>query len=320
MRAPRGSELEDVDLERGGEAAGAGLQAVARRRSGERDAAYSRLAGGEAGAAADVHSADSESGKGHSKKGLLENEPGPDGDGESKKRASFTHLSLKRLLAQAKPEVCPAAAALVPACLVVFSTTFDACLRCVCVCDNQRGRLIVATVCLFLGALATLSIPFFFGRIIDAITAPDGGDEARADLTENIVSLVIVTLIGSCFSFARGYLFNSTGEMVVARLRRQLFSAILRQEIGYFDATRTGELLSRLGNDVGILKNVVTVNISMALRWAATCIGGLIFLFVQSWKLSLVILLLVPALAISVSQALSTPVTADTLLTRPRDP
>jgi len=69
--------------------------------------------------------------------------------------------------------------------------------------------------------------------------------------------------------------------------------------VGFFDATKTGELISRLASDTAVLKDAVTVNISMGLRYAATVLGGIVYLFVLSWKLSLVMVAVVPAVAIS---------------------
>ena len=55
---------------------------------------------------------------------------------------------------------------------------------------------------------------------------------------------------------------------MVARLRTDLYRAVMTQEIGFFDTRRTGELTNRLASDTTVLQNAVTVNISMALRYA----------------------------------------------------
>lgn len=55
--------------------------------------------------------------------------------------------------------------------------------------------------------------------------------------------------------------------------------------------------MSRLSSDTSVLKQSVTSNISMGLRWSATVIGGVLFLFFMSWKLTLVMITVVPAVA-----------------------
>ena len=67
----------------------------------------------------------------------------------------------------------------------------------------ERCTIVTATVCLFLSALFTLSVPYFFGRIIDAIARPDEADSSDR-LRDSVLGLVVVAIAGSFFTFARG--------------------------------------------------------------------------------------------------------------------
>ena len=87
------------------------------------------------------------------------------------------------------------------------------------------------------------------------------------------------------------------GERIVANLQQRLFRSLLGQEIGFFDQTRTGELTNRLASDTTVLKNAVTVNVSMALRYLLSTVGAISILMWTSWKLTLVMLLVVPIVA-----------------------
>ncbi|KAK4382717.1 ABC transporter B family member 25, partial [Sesamum angolense] len=82
----------------------------------------------------------------------------------------------------------------------------------------------------------------------------------------------------------RAWLFSSASERVVARLRKDLFSHLIHQEIAFFDVTRTGELLSRLSEDTQIIKNAATTNLSEALRNLSTAFIGLGFMLATSWN------------------------------------
>uniref|UniRef100_A0A453LTK4 ABC transmembrane type-1 domain-containing protein n=1 Tax=Aegilops tauschii subsp. strangulata TaxID=200361 RepID=A0A453LTK4_AEGTS len=95
----------------------------------------------------------------------------------------------------------------------------------------------------------------------------------------------------------RAWVFNSASERVVARLRHDLFSHLINQEIAFFDVTRTGELLSRLSEDTQIIKNAATTNLSEALRNLTTTAIGLGFMFSTSWKLTLLSLAIVPVIS-----------------------
>jgi ABC-type multidrug transport system fused ATPase/permease subunit len=121
----------------------------------------------------------------------------------------------------------------------------------------------------------------------------------RRQLFLETSGLVAVSLVNAVFSFIRGLLFDWAGERVVSRLRKRLFSSLLAQETGFFDQAQTGDLVSRISGDTSILRDAVTGNISMALRLSATVILGVIYLFVVSWKLTLAVLVVVPATALA---------------------
>lgn len=65
-----------------------------------------------------------------------------------------------------------------------------------------------------------------------------------------------------------------TGSNIVKRLREKLFSSVMRQEMGFFDKTRTGELVNRLSADTTLVGQSVSVNVSDGLRSVAQAIGG----------------------------------------------
>lgn len=89
-------------------------------------------------------------------------------------------------------------------------------------------------------------------------------------------------------------MYAIVGERIVARLRKQVFDAIMRQDVAFFDRNKTGELINRLSSDSAVIQSSLSVNISMGLRFSATVIGGIIILFVISWKLTLVMLSILP--------------------------
>ena len=158
----------------------------------------------------------------------------------------------------------------------------------------EAPRLAFATVALFLGSGMGLVAPAGIGRLMDLVQRPDG----REQLDRVLLALLGVFLVVGAFGFIRAWLFTLAGERVVARLRGDLFASIIRQEIGFFDAQRTGELINRLSADTGILQNSVTVNVSMALRFTFQIVATLAVLFWTSWQLTALMLGVVPFVAI----------------------
>ncbi|GHG67861.1 ABC transporter transmembrane domain-containing protein [Comamonas sp. JC664] len=170
-------------------------------------------------------------------------------------------MTLRRLLMLARPEVVPLAA---------------------------------ATVFLLISSGATLVYPRAIGDLVDqALNAKN------RQVVDGLALVMLAVFVVQGLAMAlRAYLFNTAGERVVARLRKDLFRALLSQEVGFFDARRTGELTSRLSSDTTVLQNTVTANVSMFLRYAVTAVGGVALLFYTSFQLTLVMLTVIPPVAI----------------------
>lgn len=90
------------------------------------------------------------------------------------------------------------------------------------------------------------------------------------------------------------------GERIVRNIRKELFAAIIVQDIAFFDANNTGELMNRLASDTAMIQNALSVNVSMGLSAMGQIFVSLVLLFVTSWRLTFVMLAVVPALVILV--------------------
>lgn len=168
----------------------------------------------------------------------------------------------------------------------------------------DAGKLIVATIALLIASTTSILIPKFGGKIIDIvsgdISTPEQQAEALTAVWNTVLYILLIVVVGSVCTALRAWLFSSASERVVARLRTNLFTHLIHQEIAFFDVTRTGELLSRLSEDTQIIKNAATTNLSEALKNLSTAFIGLAFMFATSWKLTLLALLVVPGISIAV--------------------
>ena len=162
-----------------------------------------------------------------------EGKPGDEGEEgyKSSTRKGKSHANFGRLFQQARPE---------------------------------KLLLSLGVLNLMLSTGAQMYSPQLFGELIDYA---NNGTSEQLNLTA--LKLGLVFLVASVFTFFRACLFTVAGERVVARLRKDLFYAITVQEVAFFDRNLTGDLLSRITADTTEIKNAVTVNISMGLRFAA---------------------------------------------------
>uniref|UniRef100_A0A9J8A817 ATP binding cassette subfamily B member 10 n=2 Tax=Cyprinus carpio TaxID=7962 RepID=A0A9J8A817_CYPCA len=160
----------------------------------------------------------------------------------------------------------------------------------------QRWRLTAAVGFLVIASSVTMSAPYFLGKVIDTIyTSPP--EDFTSSLTSLCIMLTGVFLCGGAANAARVYLMQISGEQIVRKLRETLFSSILKQEVGFFDKTRTGELINRLSADTAIVGNCLTDNLSDGLRSLAQAGAGVGMMLYVSPSLAAFVLMVVPPIA-----------------------
>ncbi|XP_016050625.2 ATP-binding cassette sub-family B member 10, mitochondrial [Erinaceus europaeus] len=161
----------------------------------------------------------------------------------------------------------------------------------------ERWRLTAAVGFLAVSSVITMSAPFFLGKIIDVIYTNSSSDYS-SNLTHFCLALSGVFLCGAAANAVRVYLMQTSGQRIVNRMRASLFSSILRQEVAFFDKTRTGELINRLSSDTALLGRSVTENLSDGLRAGAQASVGISMMFFVSPTLATYVLSVVPPISI----------------------
>ena len=153
-----------------------------------------------------------------------------------------------------------------------------------------KGRVAAAVVALLVTVGTGLAIGQGLRVLIDSGFA--AGDAAALDRA--LLFLLSLAVIMATATFARFYFVSWVGERVVADLRQAVFDRILSLHTGFFEVTRTGEVLSRLTTDTTLLQTVIGSSASVALRNALNLVGGLVMLFVTDPKMTCIVLLVVP--------------------------
>ncbi|WP_423225403.1 ABC transporter ATP-binding protein [Candidatus Amarolinea aalborgensis] len=153
-----------------------------------------------------------------------------------------------------------------------------------------RARLAVMLVAVVLGSILSLAGPYALQFLIDAVFSRNDA----ALLNRITLILIGIFALQSVVYFVRGYLLATIGERVLADMRVTLFEHLQRLSLSFFNERRTGELVSRLTNDVTTVRSVVTADISTALSQALTFVGAFILIIVTNWRLTLFMLALIP--------------------------
>jgi ATP-binding cassette subfamily B protein len=152
-------------------------------------------------------------------------------------------------------------------------------------------KLVVAgaAVALVVAAGTVLAIGQAIRRVVDH---GFGGDGAFIDLYFIALLGVVAVLAGA--TFARYFLVTWLGERVVADLRKAVYDHVIGLSPAFFEATRTGEVLSRLTADTTLIQTVVGSSASVAMRNFLMFVGGSVLLLITSPKLTGIVFLMLP--------------------------
>jgi ATP-binding cassette, subfamily B, bacterial MsbA len=154
----------------------------------------------------------------------------------------------------------------------------------------HAGLLAVASVLLLLTSGIFLAFPRIVGFLLDAAFV--AGD--RALLDRIALGLLGLFVLQAAAQFGQTYIVSAVGERVIGRLRVDLFSHLVTLPPGFFAERRTGELMSRLTVDIGLLQGVLGYQVTELLRQLLYLTGALVLLTLTHPRLTLTTLLVVP--------------------------
>ncbi|XP_068106353.1 antigen peptide transporter 2-like [Hyperolius riggenbachi] len=147
-----------------------------------------------------------------------------------------------------------------------------------------------AFVFLTLALTLELSIPYYMGRVIDILS----NNYKEAEFLMAIGFMSFFSITSSISAGCRGGLFIFCHSRLTHRLRGLLFQAFAKQDIAFFETTKTGEITSRLSNDTTLVSRSIAANVNITLRMLVMCVGHYCFMIAISWKLTLLTLISTP--------------------------
>jgi len=155
--------------------------------------------------------------------------------------------------------------------------------------------LLVSSVLLLARAGAELVPPLFQRAIVDEVI----GASDLSRLGTLVILLVAVYGCQQLINAADMFLRHALGERFILDLRVRIYDYLQRLSLSFFERTSTGELMSRVTNDVNALENFVTHGSALTVVDLLRLVGGAVILFVLDARLALLVLLPVPILAVS---------------------
>jgi ATP-binding cassette, subfamily B, bacterial len=153
-----------------------------------------------------------------------------------------------------------------------------------------RARLsVVLTLIFFSSAIGVVS-PFLLRQVLD-VAIPENDVQLLSLLVAGMVAIPIVTGIVGVY---QTLLSNQVGQSVMHDLRAHVYRHLQRLSLAFFTRTRTGEVQSRIANDIGGIDNVVTSTATSVLSNVTTVIATVVGMILLDWRLAVFALALLP--------------------------
>ena len=145
-----------------------------------------------------------------------------------------------------------------------------------------RGRFAVAIAAMVVYATATAAVAYLIRPVIDQVLPYGTG------LLQWCVALLLVYLVKGLGAYASAFVMTDIGQRVVRDLRDQLFRHILDQSATFFSRHTSGQLMSRITNDVNQVQQAVSETVGDLMREGLSVVGLALFLFYKDARLALV--------------------------------
>ncbi|WP_336213373.1 ABC transporter ATP-binding protein [Nonomuraea sp. LPB2021202275-12-8] len=153
-----------------------------------------------------------------------------------------------------------------------------------------RGRLTLVGGLILLSSLVSLASPFLLREVLDvAIPSRDTGL-----LTVLALGMIVVAVATSVFDVVQTLVSTTVGQRVMHDLRTAVYGHLQRMSLAFFTRTKTGEIQSRIANDIGGMQSVVTSTATSLVSNLTTVIATVVAMAALDWRLTVVSLLLLP--------------------------
>jgi ATP-binding cassette, subfamily B, bacterial MsbA len=156
---------------------------------------------------------------------------------------------------------------------------------------RYKKYVTIGIICALIATALYTSIPLFVKYILDAIVQKN-----LTRVGQIVVVMVIAFAVRWGIAYCNTYFISLAGMKIVEDLRNAVYEKLHRMSFGFFEKRQSGELMSRLSNDTAVVQMFVTTGISEAVRIPIGIIGGLAVAIYLSAKLTMISLLLMPAI------------------------
>ena len=153
-----------------------------------------------------------------------------------------------------------------------------------------RGRLGVVGLLVAASAVVSVVSPFLLRAVLDT-AIPQG---RTGLLTLLVLGMIAAAVVNSIFNVLQTLISTTVGQRVMHDLRTAVYTHLQRMSLAFFTRTRTGEVQSRIANDIGGMQSTVTSTATSLVSNFTSVIASVVAMVALDWRLTLVSLLLLP--------------------------
>jgi ATP-binding cassette, subfamily B, bacterial len=155
---------------------------------------------------------------------------------------------------------------------------------------TYRKRLAAVSGLIFVSAALGVVSPFLLREVLD-VAIPE---QRLGLLTALVAGMVAIPIVTGVLGVWQTLLSNQVGQSVMHDLRTQVYRHLQRLSLAFFTRTRTGEVQSRIANDIGGIENVVTSTATSVLANVTTVLATIVAMLLLDWRLAAFALALLP--------------------------
>ncbi|PQV65351.1 ATP-binding cassette, subfamily B, MsbA [Abditibacterium utsteinense] len=166
----------------------------------------------------------------------------------------------------------------------------------------HKSAILLGLFCTVLSSLLGGAFIWLAQRVLESVLDPAMPDRLTK-LNFFILAVMAQNILLVFASYGQTYVVQRTGQRILARLREDLFAHFGTLSISFFERKRTGEVMSRLTNDIGSLQQVLTQAVTTAIGAPISMVIYLFFMLHSNWKLSLFVIVILPPVALLINRA-----------------
>ncbi len=159
-----------------------------------------------------------------------------------------------------------------------------------------RRQLFFAIICMLVVAITTLALPWFIKVILANALSTHNILQLNLTLLAAFVTVFIWTLAQYGQNFLMGYI----GQKMIYTLRNEIFEHLMFLPLKFYKDTQTGQIMSRIINDIFLLENFVVFGVIHMLKEPLVLLGAISIAFYLNWQLALLVLVVIPFIALSI--------------------